>query len=165
MDDTIEKIGSTFRNHFVSKLSKPRTIGREAEFPVVTHTGEAADVRKVLAKLDESGDLRLKQLGDHGLYGDDYEYRWEGGKARDERWLGARAGGGGGARGKSGGSFWEGDPPVLARAGPAPRARHARGGQGLPASELCAVCFLVRRCALCVTPRRSLEVGTGTVEV
>ncbi len=76
VDETIQKVGSTFRNHFVSKLSKPRTIGREAEFPVVTSDGTAADVRKLLARMDEDGDLRLKQAGDWGLYGEEYEYRW-----------------------------------------------------------------------------------------
>ena len=75
VDETIQKIGSTFRNHFVSKLTKPRTIGREAEFPVVKADGSIADVRKLLARMDEDGDLKLKQIGDHGLYGEEYEYR------------------------------------------------------------------------------------------
>ncbi len=75
VDESIQKIASTFRNHFVSKLSKQRTIGREAEFPVVNDDGTAADVRKLLARLDEDGDLKLKQAGDHGLYGEEYEYR------------------------------------------------------------------------------------------
>jgi hypothetical protein len=76
VDETIQKIGSTFRNHFVSKLSKPRTIGREAEFPVVNADGTSADVRKLLSRMDEDGDLKLKQLGDWGLYGEEYEYRF-----------------------------------------------------------------------------------------
>jgi hypothetical protein len=75
VDECIQKIASTFRNHFVSKLTKPRTIGREAEFPVVNADGTAADVRKLLAHLDEAGDLKLKQVGDPGLYHEDYEYR------------------------------------------------------------------------------------------
>ncbi len=77
VDESIQKIASTFRNHFVSKLSKQRTIGREAEFPVVNDDGTAADVRKLLARMDEDGDLKLKQAGDHGLYGPEYEYRCE----------------------------------------------------------------------------------------
>lgn len=76
VDESIQKIASTFRNHFVSKLTKPRTVGREAEFPVVNAAdGSAADVRKLLARMDEDGDLKLKQMGDHGLYGAEYEYR------------------------------------------------------------------------------------------
>lgn len=76
VDECVEKLGSTFRNHFVSKLTRQRTVGREAEFPVVNAAdGSIADVRKLLAKLDEAGDLKLKQVGDHGLYGDEYEYR------------------------------------------------------------------------------------------
>ena len=29
VDECVQKVASTFRNHFVSKLTKPRTIGRE----------------------------------------------------------------------------------------------------------------------------------------
>lgn len=59
----------------VSRSCQARTIGREAEFPVVNADGTAADVRRLLARMDEAGDLKLKQVGDHGLYGDEYEYR------------------------------------------------------------------------------------------
>lgn len=86
VDESIQKIASTFRNHFVSKLSKPRTIGREAEYPVVNADGTAADVRKLLAHIDEAGDMKLKYIGDPGLYCDEYEYRYSG-RFRSAAWL------------------------------------------------------------------------------
>ena len=69
----LAKITQTFKDHFVRSLSRPRTIGREAEFPVVDADGRAADVRQLLERMDEAGDLRLKSQGDIGLFGDDFE--------------------------------------------------------------------------------------------
>ncbi len=43
----IEELATAFAAHFPETLEGPRTIGREAEYPVVTATGEAADVRRL----------------------------------------------------------------------------------------------------------------------
>jgi gamma-glutamylcysteine synthetase len=68
-------------------VSRPtaRTVGREAEFPVVTPQGEAADVRRLWETLMADGDLRPKyEPGRPGhrdlivtLEGDDYTFALE----------------------------------------------------------------------------------------
>ena len=63
----------------------PRTVGREAEFPIVTATGEAADVRRLWNVLLERGDLAPEYgpgpPGERdlivGLHGADYNYALE----------------------------------------------------------------------------------------
>lgn len=75
--ETLLKLSTTFTNHFPTRLSGPRTVGRETEYPIVFDDGRAGDVRKVLHALDAEGDLRLKHEGDVGLYCADYEYSME----------------------------------------------------------------------------------------
>ena len=53
-----------FARHFPESLEHPRTIGREAEFPVVHADGTAADVRPILQTLFAQGGLEAKREGD-----------------------------------------------------------------------------------------------------
>jgi gamma-glutamylcysteine synthetase len=56
---SIDHLAAKFASHFPPTLTGPRTIGREAEYPVVTATGEAADVRRLWAPLEASGDFHV----------------------------------------------------------------------------------------------------------
>jgi gamma-glutamylcysteine synthetase len=60
---TIDHLAVEFASHFPPDLNNPRTIGREAEYPVVTATGEAADVRRLWASLEPLGDFRVRHDG------------------------------------------------------------------------------------------------------
>jgi gamma-glutamylcysteine synthetase len=82
LDSTIEVLAAQFIAGFPATTPALRTIGREAEFPVVTATGDAADVRRLWEQLLRAGDLH-----EHfdsgtpnlivGLDGDDYSYELE----------------------------------------------------------------------------------------
>jgi gamma-glutamylcysteine synthetase len=57
---SIDALAVEFVSHFPVELRGPRTIGREAEYPVVTATGEAADVRRLWEPLQSLGDFRVQ---------------------------------------------------------------------------------------------------------
>ena len=60
LDATIHTLATQFSAAFPPQLDGPRTIGREAEFPVVNNRGEAADVRRLWDALMAPGDLTPK---------------------------------------------------------------------------------------------------------
>jgi len=51
------QLAQQFAAHFPDALDGPRTVGREAEFPIVTASGRAADVRQLWPILLDGGDL------------------------------------------------------------------------------------------------------------
>ncbi len=53
----MSELADRFAGGFDEALSGPRTVGREAEFPVVTRDGQLADVRELLPDLMARGDL------------------------------------------------------------------------------------------------------------
>lgn len=57
---SINNLAAEFASHFPEELTGPRTIGREAEYPVVTVTGQAADVRQLWEPLQTLGDFRVQ---------------------------------------------------------------------------------------------------------
>lgn len=88
LDGAINTLAAQFTNSFPEQVPYPRTIGREAEFPVVTATGEAADVRRLWEPLSVADELRgYAAMRPHydtttpnmvaGLDGDDYNYELE----------------------------------------------------------------------------------------
>jgi gamma-glutamylcysteine synthetase len=82
LDATIEALADQFSNRFPETRPWPRTVGREAEFPVVTREGQAADVRRLWDLLLADGDLR-EHYDSHnpnlivGLDGEAYNYELE----------------------------------------------------------------------------------------
>ena len=96
-----ESLAARFAEHFPTRLQGPRTVGREAEFPVVDEAGRAADIDRLwplllksedTAKSYERGSLSpLKVKRDAvntdlivGLDGDSYSYALEVGKGTIE---------------------------------------------------------------------------------
>ena len=96
-----ESLAARFAEHFPARLQGPRTVGREAEFPVVDQAGRAADIDRLwplllksedTAKSYERGSLSpLKVKRDAvntdlivGLDGDSYSYALEVGKSTIE---------------------------------------------------------------------------------
>jgi gamma-glutamylcysteine synthetase len=82
LEQTVATLATQFTNCFPDMLAGPRTVGREAEFPVVTATGEAADVRRLWELLLAEGDLREHHDSANpslivGLDGEDYNYELE----------------------------------------------------------------------------------------
>lgn len=82
LDAAIEALAARFTDSFPVKAPRPRTIGREAEYPVVTASGQAADVRRLWEPLLIEGDLRphtdpIPPNMIVGLDGDDYNYEIE----------------------------------------------------------------------------------------
>lgn len=80
--EAVAVLAERFMACFPATVSLPRTVGREAEYPVVTATGEAADVRRLWDYLLARGDLEPKY--DDGtrnlivaLTGEDYSYALE----------------------------------------------------------------------------------------
>jgi gamma-glutamylcysteine synthetase len=79
----IDSLAATFASHFPAKLGGPRTIGREAEYPVVTAAGEAADVRRLWEPLQALGDFGVQHDGGDptrmivGLEGEGVSYSLE----------------------------------------------------------------------------------------
>ncbi|NJN80877.1 MAG: hypothetical protein HC802_00325 [Caldilineaceae bacterium] len=54
---TYQALADQFTDRFRPVIQHPRIIGREAEYPVVTGEGKAADVRRLWSPLLEAGDL------------------------------------------------------------------------------------------------------------
>ena len=96
-----ESLAARFAEHFPARLQGPRTVGREAEFPVVNEAGRAADIARLwplllksedTARSNERGSLcPLKVKRDAvntdlivGLDGDSYSYALEVGKGTIE---------------------------------------------------------------------------------
>jgi gamma-glutamylcysteine synthetase len=57
VDNAIIALATQFTNSFPEQITPPRTVGREAEYPVVSSTGEAGDVRYLWDLLQAPGDL------------------------------------------------------------------------------------------------------------
>jgi gamma-glutamylcysteine synthetase len=57
LDETIDALAAQFTNAFPAAIPRQRTIGREAEYPIVKITGEAADARRLLEEIRSSQDL------------------------------------------------------------------------------------------------------------
>lgn len=60
IEQITQEIAARFEAAFPPELDGPRTIGREAEYPVVTSQGQAADVRRLWEPLMAPGDLKPK---------------------------------------------------------------------------------------------------------
>ena len=101
LHNAYESLAAHFAAHFPARLQGPRTVGREAEFPVVDEAGRAADIDRLwplllksedTAKSNERGSLcPLKVKRDAvntdlivGLDGDSYSYALEVGKSTIE---------------------------------------------------------------------------------
>lgn len=50
-------LAEQFAARFAERVGQPRTVGREAEYPLVTETGEAGDLRRLWELLLQGGDL------------------------------------------------------------------------------------------------------------
>lgn len=79
---TIEMLAQQYEQRFPEAIPTLRTIGREAEFPVVTATGEAADVRRLWDALLAEGDWQEHYDSGTpnlmvGLEGEDVSYELE----------------------------------------------------------------------------------------
>ncbi len=86
-----EALAATFAGHFPAQLSGPRTVGREAEFPIVDGGGRAADVARLWPLLQVArGDiLKVKRDAVNselvvGLDGSSYSYALEVGRGTIE---------------------------------------------------------------------------------
>ncbi|MCL4861251.1 MAG: hypothetical protein KJZ93_17680 [Caldilineaceae bacterium] len=82
LDAAIEALTEQYVASFPAQPPALRTVGREAEFPVVTATGEAADVRRLWDLLLAGGGLREHYDSGTpnlivGLDGTDYNYELE----------------------------------------------------------------------------------------
>ncbi len=83
IEQAIDLLARQFIASFPVERPALRTVGREAEFPVVTATGAAADVRRMVPHLLEAGDLTAEYgagtRGDFivGLTGADYNFSLE----------------------------------------------------------------------------------------
>ncbi len=82
VQDAIEQLAARFGSAFPARVTSPRVVGREAEFPVVDAQGRAADVRRLWDTLLEPGDLTPKFDSGNpqvivGLQGGDYSYALE----------------------------------------------------------------------------------------
>lgn len=99
-----EALADRFAAHFPTKLQGPRTVGREAEFPVVDQSGRAADIDRLwpLLLAEEIGEgsslspLKVKRDAVNtdlivGLDGADYSYALEVGKGTIELNVGPYA--------------------------------------------------------------------------
>jgi gamma-glutamylcysteine synthetase len=82
LDEVVDTLATQFMAAFPVETPTQRTIGREAEYPVVKATGEAADARRLLEQLRatqgltahyDSGNKRLIV----GADGEDYKYALE----------------------------------------------------------------------------------------
>jgi hypothetical protein len=79
LSGTLAELAETFAARFPETLRGPRTIGREAEYPMVWPDGQAADIRGLWPLLMEGGDLKPLREGDLivGLEGTSYSYSME----------------------------------------------------------------------------------------
>ncbi len=91
MNERYEALAATFAGHFRAQLPGPRTVGREAEFPVVDGSGRAADVAQLWPLLQAApGDiLKVKRDAVNselvvGLDGASYSYALEVGRGTIE---------------------------------------------------------------------------------
>lgn len=77
--ETLDELAEAFTARFPETLRGPRTIGREAEYPMVWPDGQAADIRGLWPLLMEDGDLNPLREGDLivGLEGASYSYSME----------------------------------------------------------------------------------------
>ncbi len=82
LDEVIDTLATQFTNAFPAETPPQRTIGREAEYPIVKATGEAADARRLLEQIRataglvahyDTGNSRLIV----GVDGEDYKYALE----------------------------------------------------------------------------------------
>jgi gamma-glutamylcysteine synthetase len=86
---SIEELAARFERAFPAQLETPRTVGREAEYPLVTHDGAAVDLTPIWALLLADGGLEPKFDGVNpelivGLEGIDYGYALEVGRSTIE---------------------------------------------------------------------------------
>ena len=86
-----EALAATFAGHFPAQLSGPRTVGREAEFPIVDGSGRAAEVARLWPLLQVAPGEVLKVKRDAvntdlvvGLDGASYSYALEVGRGTIE---------------------------------------------------------------------------------
>ena len=101
LHNAYESLAAHFAAHFPARLQGPRTVGREAEFPVVDQAGRAADIDRLWPLLLKSEDtaksyergslcpLKVKRDAVNtdlivGLDGDSYSYALEVGKGTIE---------------------------------------------------------------------------------
>jgi gamma-glutamylcysteine synthetase len=78
----VEEIAQAFAARFPEVVTRPRVVGREAEYPVVDIQGRAADVRRLWPALLAPGDLKAKyDTGSANLIvgadGSEYSYALE----------------------------------------------------------------------------------------
>ena len=91
LHNAYQSLAAAFAAHFPAQLPGPRTIGREAEFPVVDQSGRAVDIAQLWPRLQAApGDL-LKPKRDAvnsdlivGLDGGTYSYALEVGRGTIE---------------------------------------------------------------------------------
>jgi gamma-glutamylcysteine synthetase len=82
LQHAVAAIAAEFAGRFPQQIQLPRTIGREAEFPVVDAQGQVADVRRLWNLLLQPGDLEPKfDSGNQNLIvaleGKDFSYALE----------------------------------------------------------------------------------------
>jgi len=82
LDLAVETLAAQFTAAFPEEIAPLRTVGREAEYPVVTASGTAADVRYLWEPLLKGGDLKPHYDSTTpnltvGLAGEDYHYELE----------------------------------------------------------------------------------------
>jgi gamma-glutamylcysteine synthetase len=82
LQEAIDQLAARFAAAFPARVAKPRIVGREAEYPVVTAEGQSADVRRLWAPLLEQGDLHPKYDSGNpnlmvALEGSEYSYTIE----------------------------------------------------------------------------------------
>jgi gamma-glutamylcysteine synthetase len=85
LEPVYARLAERFAASFAPALAGPRTVGREAEYPIVGLRGEAVDARRLWNVLLESGDLQPEygagapghQPFIVGLKGHDYSYALE----------------------------------------------------------------------------------------
>ena len=61
LHNAYESLAARFAAHFPPRLQGPRTVGREAEFPVVDQAGRAADIDQLWPLLLRSEDAAEEQ--------------------------------------------------------------------------------------------------------
>jgi gamma-glutamylcysteine synthetase len=78
----VARLAEEYASHFPRTVSRPRIVGREAEYPIVDRQGNAADVRRLWDALAAPGDLHYKTDGPDarlvvGLEGERFSYALE----------------------------------------------------------------------------------------